>query len=212
MSGRILTALLVLAFTGDFTVAQTTAKSPGSPTSQPAGPTLKTKFGEIAILPPDNPWNQDVSKLPVHPKSADYLASIGLAKGLHPDFGTVWNGAPNGIPFVVVDGKQAKVPVVFEYADESDKGPYPIPADAPIEGGPASKGDRHILVIDAQHKLLYETWATYKTATGWKAGSGAIFDLTSNKLRPKGWTSADAAGLPVFPAWPAMTRWSRRAN
>jgi hypothetical protein len=91
------------------------------------------------------------------------------------------------------------VPVTFEYADESDKGPYPIPPDAPVEGGAQSKGDRHVLVIDVRAKRLYELFSAYKTEAGWKAGSGAIFDLTSNKLRPAGWTSADAAGLPIFP-------------
>ncbi|MCG3179406.1 MAG: hypothetical protein BIFFINMI_01741 [Phycisphaerae bacterium] len=180
---------------------------PGAPTSQPAasqpdgphGPMLHTPFGDLEILPADNPWNTPVDKMPVHPKSADYLKSIGLDKPLHPDFGTVWNGAPNGIPFVVVGPDQKKVPVKFEYADESDPGPYPIPPDAPIEGGPRSDGDRHILVLDYTHKRLYETWSTYPDGAGWKAGSGAVFDLTSNKLRPPGWTSADAAGLPIFP-------------
>src|SRR6185436_10493092 len=123
----------------------------------------------------------------------------GLTKTLHPDFGTVWNGAPNGIPFVVVRGTQAKVPVTFDYADESDPGPYPIPPDAPIEGGPQSTGDRHILVLDYDNKKLFELFAAYPNGTGWRAGSGAIFDLTSNALRPAGWTSADAAGLPIFP-------------
>lgn len=162
-------------------------------------PTLKTRFGELEILPADNPWNRDVSELAVHPRSADYIKSIGAGKGLHPDFGTVWKGAPNGIPFVVVPGRQKKVPVTFKWAGESDKGPYPIPPDAPIEGGAKSKGDRHILVLDFHNKKLYELFSAYKTKTGWRAGSGAIFDLTSNKLRPAGWTSADAAGLPVFP-------------
>jgi hypothetical protein len=163
------------------------------------GPLLKTPYGDVEILPADNPWNQDVSKLPVHPKSADYVASIGPDKKLHPDFGTVWQGAPSGIPFCVVGPDQPKVPVTFEYPDESDKGPYPIPPDAPIEGGPDAKGDRHILVIDAKNRRLYETFSSYKAGGGWKAGSGAVFDLTSNALRPAGWTSADAAGLPIFP-------------
>jgi len=174
------------------------AAEPEQP-AQAKAPSLKTKFGDVEILPADNPWNRDVSKLPVHPSSADYLGSIGLDKPLHPDFGTVWNGAPNGIPYVVVGADQPKVPVTFEYADESDKGPYPIPPDAPVEGGPNAKGDRHVLVIDAQGKKLYELFSTFKTDAGWKAGSGAIFDLTSNRLRPAGWTSADAAGLPIFP-------------
>lgn len=161
-------------------------------------PVLKTQFGDLEIFPPDNPWNQEISKHPVHPKSREYLESIGLEKSLHPDFGTVWEGAPNGIPFVVVGRDQKKVPINFEYKDESDPGPYPIPPDGPIEGGPKATGDRHILVLDYHNKKLYELFSAYPQGAGWKAGSGAIFDLTSNKLRPEGWTSADAAGLPVF--------------
>ena len=150
-------------------------------------------------FPPDNPWNRDISRQPVDPNSDTLIASIGLDRNLHPDFGTVWQGAPNGIPYVVVPGTQPRVPVRFEYADESDPGPYPIPPDAPIEGGPNSKGDRHILVIDRDAWKLYELFSSYPEGKGWRAGSGAIFDLRSNKLRPAGWTSADAAGLPIFP-------------
>jgi hypothetical protein len=153
----------------------------------------------VQVFPPDNPWNRDVSSDPVDPNSANLIASIGLSTGLHPDFGTVWNNAPNGIPFVVVSGSQAKVPVSFTYADESDPGPYPIPSDAPIEGGASSTGDRHILIIDKDNKKLYELFSAYPQGSGWRAGSGAVFDLTSNNLRPSGWTSADAAGLPIFP-------------
>ena len=157
-------------------------------------------FGGKRLLPDDNPWNQDISKEPVDPNSDNLIKSIGLNKPLHPDFGTTYRGAPNGIPYVIVSGDQKKVPVTFRYADESDPGPYPIPADAPIEGGPKSKGDRHILVVDRDNWKLYETFSTYSDgARGWKAGSGAIFDLKSNKLRPAGWTSADAAGLPILP-------------
>lgn len=163
------------------------------------GPVLKTPHGDVAIFPADNPWNQPVDKLPVHAHSADYIASIGADKTLHPDFGTEYNGAPNGIPFCVVPPTQPKVKVTFEYADESDPGPYPVPPDAPIEGGEKSDGDRHVLVLDPKNNKLYELFAAHKTTDGWKAGSGAIFDLTTNKLRPAGWTSADAAGLPVFP-------------
>jgi hypothetical protein len=155
-------------------------------------------LGGRRVFPADNAWNRDVSREPVDPNSERLIASIGIDKNLHPDFGTVYNGAPNGIPYVVVPGDQARVPVRFEYADESDPGPYPIPLDAPIEGGPNSKGDRHILVIDRDHWLLYELFAAYPEGKGWKAGSGAIFDLNSNKQRPAGWTSADAAGLSVF--------------
>jgi hypothetical protein len=151
------------------------------------------------VFPSTNPWNQDISGQPVDPNSANLIASIGLSTGLHPDFGTVWNGAPIGIPYVVVSGTQAKVPVSFDYSDESDPGPYPIPADAPIEGGSSSTGDRHILVIDKDNWKLYELFAATKQGSGWHAGSGAIFDLNSDTLRPAGWTSADAAGLPIFP-------------
>ncbi len=153
------------------------------------------------IFPADNPWNTDISSAPVDANSEALLRSIGWETGLHPDFGTVWNGAPNGIPYVVVSGQQPKVPVSFTYADESDPGPYPIPPDAPIEGGPASRGDRHVLVIDKDNWMLYELYAAYPQngGTSWRAGSGAIFDLGSNRMRPAGWTSADAAGLPIFP-------------
>jgi len=162
-------------------------------------PTLKTEFGTLEIFPADNPWNQEIADRPVDPLSATYIASIGADKPLHADFGTEWQGAPNGIPYVAVDKKQKKVSVTFEYADESDKGPYPIPDDAPIEGGPEGKGDRHILILSVHEKKLYELFHAFKTEVGWRAGSGAIFDLTANPERPAGWTSADAAGLPIFP-------------
>ncbi len=157
-------------------------------------------LGGKRLFPADNPWNQDVSREPVDPNSARLIASIGLDKPLHPDFGTVYDGAPNGIPYVVVAGSQPKVPVSFRYPRESDPGPYPIPRDAPIEGGPKSKGDRHVLVVDRDNWRLYELFGAYAQANkSWKAGSGAIFDLNANKLRPAGWTSADAAGLPILP-------------
>ena len=153
-------------------------------------------------FPADNPWNRDVSGDPVDPASATLLSSCGgLDRGLHPDFGTVWNGAPNGIPYVVVSGSQGKVPVIFGYADESDPGPYPVPSDAPVEGGPNGTGDRHVLIVDRDNWKLYELYDAHPVNGGasWTAGSGAIFDLNSNALRPAGWTSADAAGLPIFP-------------
>jgi hypothetical protein len=152
-------------------------------------------------FPDDNPWNQDISKAPVDPNSAKLIASIGLDKPLHPDFGTTWRGRPTGFQYIVVPGTQPKVPVKFEYADESDPGPYPIPPTAPIEGGPNAEGDRHVLVIDRDNWKLWELFAAFPEDGGkrWRAGSGAVFDLNSNKLRPAGWTSADAAGLPIFP-------------
>jgi hypothetical protein len=154
-----------------------------------------------AILPADNIWNARVDGLPVDPRSAAYVASIGADRPVHPDFGSgLYNGAPIGIPYVTVPGDQARVPVSFTYADESDPGPYPVPVDAPIEGGPSSDGDRHILVVDRDDCVLYELYAAYPNGDGtWRAGSGAIFDLGSNALRPDTWTSADAAGLPILP-------------
>lgn len=153
------------------------------------------------ILPADNPWNTDVSAYQVHPNSDAIVDNIGRSTHLHPDFGTVWAGAPIGIPYVIVDGDQPQVPVSFYYDDESDPGPYPIPPDAPIEGGPDSTGDRHVIIIDDDNCLLYETYDSHPVNGGesWDAGSGAIFDLSSNDLRPDYWTSADAAGLPIFP-------------
>jgi hypothetical protein len=150
-------------------------------------------------FPDDNPWNQDISQAAVDPNSDNLIASIGLSTGLHPDFGTVWQGQPIGIPYIVVSGSQPRVPVSFDYTDESDPGPYPIPGNAPIEGGSDSDGDRHIIVLDKDNWTLYEMFYSFRTGKGWTAGSGAVFDLTSNALRPSGWTSADAAGLPIFP-------------
>lgn len=170
--------------------------------AKPRGPLLKTKHGDVEIFPADNPWNQDVSKVKVHARSRAWIESIGADKPLFPCFGADYMGAPNGIPYVVVDAQHPKLFVKFEYPDESDPGPYPIPRNPPIEGGPDAPedSDRHILMIDAQNKKLYELFHVLPAGNGnWKAGSGAIFDLTSNKLRPLGWTSADAAGLPIFP-------------
>jgi hypothetical protein len=156
----------------------------------------------LEIFPAEHAWNQDVSKLPVHPSSRDYLESVGLDKPLHPDFGTVWNGAPSGIPYNLVNADTPKQTVEFEYPDESDAGPYPIPKEPLLEGGPNARldSDRHILMVDYDTKMLYELFHCVKQPNGqWKAGSGAIFDLTSMKSRPAGWTSADAAGLAIFP-------------
>ena len=151
------------------------------------------------LFPADNPWNTDISGYPVHPDSATFIASIGAGRGLHADFGTEWEGSPIGIPYVRVPGDQATVPISFYYPDESDPGPYPIPPTAPIEGGPYADGDRHILVVDVDNQTLYEVYDARRSGAGWAAGSGALFDLASNALRPEGWTSADAAGLPILP-------------
>jgi hypothetical protein len=132
--------------------------------------------------------------------SAAVVAAIGPDDNMHADFGSgLWDGGPIGIPITVVRKTQKKVRVAFEYASESDKGPYPIPGNVAIEGGRRSDGDRHALIVDRDACKLYELFALYPTASGWRAGSGAIFDLRSNKLRPAGWTSADAAGLAILP-------------
>jgi hypothetical protein len=152
-------------------------------------------------FPDDNPWNTPVDLMPADANSDNLIASIGLTAGLHPDFGANYNGGPFGIPYVVVNGTTPGVHVSFDYADESDSGPYPIPPGAPIEGGAGSGGDRHVIVVDRDHWRLYELFAAYPVprSRDWTAGSGAVFDLGSDAMRPAGWTSADAAGLPIFP-------------
>ncbi len=158
-------------------------------------------LGGKAIFAAGDPWRTDISRAPLDANSANLITSCGAAKGLHPDFGTVYDGAPNGIPYVVVHGTQTKVPVSFYYGDESDAGPYPVPTYAPIEGGASSSGDRHVLVIDADAWKDYEMFDSHPVNGGasWTGGSGAIFDMTTGTTRPAGWTSADAAGLPILP-------------
>ena len=158
-------------------------------------------MGGCSVFPANNIWNYDISRLPVHPNSANFVAAIGLSSHLHPDFGAgLYNGGPIGFPYVVVPGSQPYVPVSFGYASESDPGPYPIPANAPIEGGSQSSGDRHVLVVDSGTCKLYEMFASYPQSNGgWRAGSGAVWNLNSDALRPATWTSADAAGLPILP-------------
>lgn len=156
--------------------------------------------GACPIFPADNPWNTPIDNAPVHKDSAKIIARVGGGLSLHPDFGTVYAGAPNGIPYVVVPGSQKRVPIRFtDYGSESDKGPYPLPADAPIEGGPQGTGDRHAIAVDLDNCMLYELYRAFPDGEGFKAASGAVFNMRSNKLRTIGWTSADAAGLPIFP-------------
>lgn len=182
-----------------------TATPAPSPTTRPP-----RTSGEPAcnVFPDDNWWNTDISSFPVHPHSDAYVDAIGRWQYLHPDFGTVWDERPIGIPYVIVGSEQPLVPVSFYYVDESDPGPYPIPPDAPVEGQPTGQpntadfgGDRHVIVIDEGTCTLYETFDSHPVDGGqsWEAGSGAVFDLSSNDLRPDYWTSADAAGLPIFP-------------
>jgi hypothetical protein len=154
------------------------------------------------MTPVNSFWHADVSALPVHPQSSAWASSIGTSAGLKADFGSgTWNGGPIGIPYTTVPGTQPRVPVSFDYADESDPGPYPVPANAPIEGGSSSTGDRHVLVVDRDVCRLWELYSAYPQSGGasWTAGSGATWDLNSNAMRPLGWTSGDAAGLPILP-------------
>lgn len=161
-------------------------------------------LSSLQVFPPDNPWNEDISKLRVHPNSAKMIASVGAAKKLAYNL---------DMCFILVPPNQKKVPVkMVQYAGESDEGPFPIPDDAPVEGWPLDgrslqasqsakeRGDRHVLVVDPVNRMLYEFYQGRKTDGGWQAACEATFDLKSNKLRPDGWTSSDAAGLPVFPA------------
>lgn len=169
---------------------------PGTPPPQIAG---------CDIFPGDHIWNTPIDDLPVHPNSANYINTIGANQGLHADFGSgVWppgSNNPIGIPYIDVPGSQPLVPVTFIWwPDESDDGPYPIPTNAPIEGGPNGDGDRHVIVLDRGSCMLYEMYSAFPQSNGsWEAGNGAVYDLNSYDLRPDGWTSADAAGLPILP-------------
>jgi hypothetical protein len=182
----------------------TASRSGGSPTPTPAAatarPTATAATTGCTIFPADNIWHANVSRLPVLSSSAAYVASIGLTAKVHPDFGAGdYGGGPIGIPITTVPAGQPGVKVSFQYADESDPGPYPVPANAQIEGGAASSGDRHVIVYDPSSCRDYELYAAYRNSDGsWHAGSGAVFDLRANALRPRGWTSADAAGLPIL--------------
>jgi hypothetical protein len=210
-------ALLVLLFS-DCSKKENTppvTKNNGNTTTGNTGNTGNTSTGNtcdvqladaenIAIFPADNAWNQDISGSPADPYSDQIIAGFNTSK-LKADFGSgLWDNAPIGIPYIVVCGNQPKVKVTFRansydgnYGSESDPGPYPIPSNAPIEEN--GQGDSHVIVVDKDNKILYELYNAGYTNGQWQGSSGAIFDLTSDKLRPDGWTSADAAGLPIFP-------------
>ncbi|HET7146019.1 MAG TPA: hypothetical protein VFI10_02375 [Gaiellaceae bacterium] len=151
------------------------------------------------VFPATNAWNERVDTLPVASGSDGLIASMGLGTGLHPDFGSgLYDGRPIGIPFDVVSKKTPRTRVAFDYADESDRVRYPIPKNVHVEGGPGADGDRHALLVDKDACRLYELFALERRGGAWHAGSGATWSLRSNRLRPAGWTSADAAGLPIF--------------
>jgi hypothetical protein len=163
------------------------------------GPTVPAT--SCPMFPANNHWHASVTRAPVLTNSANLITTVGATRGLKADFGAgLWEGGPIGIPYVVVAPGQPKVDVTFEYADESDPGGYPVPANPPIEGGPDGAGDRHILMVEPAECRLYELYSAYPDGDGtWSAGSGAIWDLRSNAQRPLGWTSADAAGLAILP-------------
>ena len=190
--------------TRTFTVAGAPSASPTVTSTATVVPTTNggPSVGGCPVFPGDNIWNRRVDTLPVDANSQAYVTNIGASTGMHADFGSgLWDGGPIGIPFVTVPGTQPFVPIDFIwYGDESDPGPYPVPANAPIEGGDASTGDRHVLVVDTGNCVLYELYyALPQTDGSWQAGSGAVFDLRSNAMRPAGWTSADAAGFAIMP-------------
>ncbi len=192
MKRRLLVFLLTVTLLGTPAIAREGAEH--------IAPGPNTSLHGLRLLPDDSPWNRDVSGDPVDPNSDPILARIGLDAPLRADFGPKWEGAPIGIPYVVVSGDQKRVPVTFSIAEESDPGPYPIPSDAPIEGGPKGDGDRHVLVLDKDNWLLFEMFNAHPVGKGaWKAEGGAVWNLRENQVRPDGWTSADAAGLPILP-------------
>src|SRR5690606_18245664 len=180
--------------------AVTTLREPAVVTEQaervrPPGPTV----GGCEVFPADNAWNTPIDDAPVHADSAAIIARIQSSGGrrLHPDFG---ENPLYGIPYVVVPPTQPAAPIEYvAYGDESDPGPFPIPPDAPVEGGTGADGDRHVLVVQSGSCELFELYRAFPSGSGWRADSGARFDLGSNALRPLGWTSADAAGLPILP-------------
>lgn len=182
-------------------------KSTGDNSDKPGGfacSKTKSSAEEIQIFPSDNPWNLDISSSAIDPNS-DAIVSQFAATGVHNDFGSgLWEGAPIGIPYVVVCGDQPKINIAYRaneyddnYGDESEAGPFPIPLNAPVEGN--GEGDAHVIAVDVENKKLYELYNANVNGNKWEASSGAVFNLQSNDMRPDGWTSADAAGLPIFP-------------
>jgi hypothetical protein len=206
---RICTAVILLAFSACSKKVIDTGGSRNNGTDSTTGTSqsctaIPSDYLNITIFPSDNAWNQDISAKAVDPNSSLILSSYSTS-GLKADFGSgLWNNAPIGIPFVVVCGSQKKVSIVFRangydgnYGDESDPGPYPVPLNAPVEGD--GQGDSHVLVVDKDNDILYELYNASVNGDHWEASSGAVFNLASDVLRTDGWTSADAAGLPIFP-------------
>ena len=198
VSVRLLTVAVSLALAGSCVAAG--ASEGGMGRRAEAGGTRVPGAPNCPMFPANNIWNTDISKLPVNPHSAAWLRSMDSAStNLHPDFGPNPGGFPFGIPYNIVTSSHPLVSVTFQYASQSDKGPYPFGPDTLIEGGKNAGGDRHAIMVNKSTCTLYELWHARYSASGSTAGSGAIWRLTSNRLRPAGWTSADAAGLPILP-------------
>jgi hypothetical protein len=191
IAATVLGLLLALSGAG-FALAREAAPTRTAAKAAAKGP---REYG-CPIFPANNPLNEDISHAPTDPNSASYIAAIGASLHLHADFGS---NPSYGIPYVVVGRRQPKVPIRFtEFGGESEPGPYPVPSNAPVEGA-GEEGDQHVLVLQRGACTLYELYHARRAGSGWEAGSGAVFNLRSNALRPEGWTSADAAGLPIFP-------------
>jgi hypothetical protein len=197
---RLLAVTTVLAVVG-------VAPASAAATTRLATTTSHLAGTHCSVFPSDNVWNTPIAKLPVSSRSAQWVKHIGRGVDLHPDFGPSFGAqpVPYGIPIAVVSGHHRTVKVHFTYASESDHVRYPLGADTRIEGGKHASGDRHAIIVNRTTCTLYETFATRNTSHGWTAGSGATWSLGSNRLRPRGWTSADAAGLPILPG---LLRWS----
>lgn len=205
--GAGLLALLLGALPGVTTGLSTGATgSVGSAGTALAASSTVPHVGGCRVFPANNYWNTDISKLPVDRRSSQWLSHMSPSDNLHPDFGPSYGDGPNyGIPVTVVGARHRKVHVSFDYASESNRVGYPLGSDTRIEGGRNSGGDMHAVVVQKGTCRLYETWDTRVRNGHWVAGSGATWSLKSNALRPNGWTSADAAGLPILPG---LLRWS----
>jgi hypothetical protein len=201
MKARIVVAgVIALAVSGTTYAGVASGRTPGTTSQKPVGGTTCSTF------PADNWWHADIRGLPVDPRSKAWMSHMSRGVDLHPDFGPSFGDGPNyGIPVTVVKASHSRVHVRFDYAGESDKVRYPLGRDTRIEGGRGSSGDRHAIIVDRGTCRLYETFATRQQHGTWRAGSGAVWSLRSNALRPNTWTSADAAGLPILPG---LLRWN----